>query len=207
MRKSIIFLCVLVATMMLIAGGAAANPDQPNDSAQNTTENESDEVQEASDELEADQDENETQAASGYTTTIDSNTRILEWRYVGNAFHIKFEADSPTHVTLTEAVQFEEGSGQGSIDQIRLLPGETEHRFRVESVGGEAAVTIVTDETLDEGYFVWLSTGQTATEGPLERTSSTAGWMGGLSVALIMTVLAGWQAKRKQWDEPRDIKP
>jgi hypothetical protein len=97
-----------------------------------------------------------------YETQVDSQVRVVEWSYSGGAFEIVFEntGERPTTVTVTEAVQFEEGSGQGSLKHVRLLPGETTVNIGVERAGGEAAVTITTDETNEEGYFTWLSTGE-----------------------------------------------
>jgi len=97
-----------------------------------------------------------------YETQVDSDVRVVEWEDQNGGFEIVFEntGERPTSVTVTEAVQFEEGSGQGSLKQVRLLPGETTVNIGVERAGGEAAVTITSEETNSEGYFVWLSTGE-----------------------------------------------
>lgn len=141
-----------------------------------------------------------------YDQEIDRQTRIVEWEYDTDrkGFDITIEADTRTVLTLTESVQFSEGSGSGSIFEQRLPAGTSAVFVPVEPRAGEAALTITTPASIQNSRYVYVSTGQAATGGPWSTTSSAAGWFGGLSVALTMMIGAAWQAKRRDHDTPED---
>lgn len=134
---------------------------------------------------------------------IDPTVRLLEWQYDGTQFELRIEADRSTSVTLTEVISFEEGTGSGSITTEDLARGINVVTFNVEPRDGEAAVTITTPTSLENGNYRYVSTGKVGGgQSPLEATTSTAGWLGGASVAVSMVGLAAYQVKRKNPSEP-----
>lgn len=137
-----------------------------------------------------------------YAQEIDSNLRIVEYRYSDSrdGFVIVFEADRSAQITMTEAVQFEEGAGQGRLYQQRIPSGQTEVFVSVPRRAGQAALTMTTAETLAENRFVWISTGQQG-DNPFEGTSATAGWIGGFLTTAGMMVLAIRRVRKKKRGE------
>lgn len=173
--------------------------DVPNETEQNQTDpNETDEPDEPTppDDLQRDA-----------VTHVDEDVRITAWEHDGEAFHIRFEVDGDRPVTLdwAEMIQRTEGSGSYATSTERLLPGTQTVTLPVEPVAGEAGVTLETSASRDDDRGTYLSTGVTETEaGPWSTTSSSAGWFGGLSVALSMMIAAAWQVKRRD-DEPEAL--
>jgi len=137
-----------------------------------------------------------------YAQEVDSTLRIVEYEYLDNrgGFHIVFEADRSKRITLTEAVQFEEGAGSGRLYQQRIPSGQTEVFVAVSRQSGQAALTLTTAETLEENRFVWISTGQQG-DNPFEGTSATAGWVGGFLTTAGMIVLAVRRVSKKKRGE------
>ena len=98
-----------------------------------------------------------------YAQEIDADTRLVEWEYDRDrgGFRLLFETDESTRITLTEAVQFGEGSGSGRIYQHRLPQGQTEVFVSVPLRAGQAAVTMTTPGSIANNRFAYVSTGQT----------------------------------------------
>lgn len=141
MRSLSIFALVGAVALVAISSGAVA---------ENVT-NESN----VSDELE------ELEEESEYLEQVDSQVRLLGHEYRDGDFRLRLEntGERPTTVTIAEAVQFSEGTGSLSIQQERLLPGETTVVIPVTPRAGEAAVTLTTSESLSEGTGTYVSTG------------------------------------------------
>lgn len=144
--RSAFFACVavaIVATTLAATGGAAAQANAPNGSGIETN---------SSINLEP-----ET-----YVQEVDSETRIVEWSYVEDrdGFEIVFEANSSKRITITEAVQFSEGSGSGRIYQERIPEGQTRIFVSVPRRAGQAAVTMTTPRSIAENRYTFISTGQ-----------------------------------------------
>lgn len=139
---------------------------------------------------------------------IDSSLVVLDWDYSESSetftIELRNEGDRPTQVTIQERTQHEEGAAQFSINRERILPGDTTISLTVEEVTGEAAVALTTSESLEEGTGVVLSTG-VYQPGPWTRTSPGAGWLGGLTIMLGMTILAGFRHMRKERNEPEEL--
>ena len=102
------------------------------------------------------------------TQEIDSNLDLVTWEYDDDreGFVLQFRADSSTQITITEAVQFSEGSGQGNIYSTRLPADTSEIFVPVPRRGGQAAVTMVTPESLDNNRFSYVSTGEQEPDRP-----------------------------------------
>ena len=145
------FACVAVALIACVAvatGAAAAQNDGPG--------------------IEINETDITTDEETVYAQEIDSETRIVEWTYNDDrgGFEIVFETNTSKRITLTEAVQFGEGSGSGRIYQNRLPQGTTEVFVTVPKRAGQAAVTMTTAESIRENRFSYISTGQTSPDRP-----------------------------------------
>jgi len=99
---------------------------------------------------------------------VDDYTTLMDWEYNDDreGFELVFRSDRSQGITITEAVQFSEGSGQGRIYQNRVPSGTAEVFVPVPRRGGEAAVTLVTPQSLQENRFTYVSTGQQEPERP-----------------------------------------
>jgi len=96
-----------------------------------------------------------------YAQEIDEDTRLVEWDYDEDreGFILVFETDSRTTMTLTEAVQFDEGAGGGRIYQQRLPAGMTEIFVSVPTRAGQAALTMTTPGSIANNRYSYVSTG------------------------------------------------
>jgi hypothetical protein len=103
-----------------------------------------------------------------YAQEIDADTRLVEFEYDRDrgGFRLLFETDESTRITLTEAVQFGEGSGSGRIYQHRLPQGQIEVFVSVPLRAGQAAVTMTTPGSIANNRFAYVSTGQTSPNRP-----------------------------------------
>ena len=188
MRKDILFFAVVGATLLCgltLTGIAAATPADNATDAANAT-NESSEVW------------------TGGTQEIDDRTRITEWEYHegSETFEITVEADRQTRLTLTEAVQFEEGAGTIAIEQQPIPSGETTFTMRVPMRADQAGLVITSSRSIDAGTGTYLSTGQTETDRPSIAWGSVQliiVGVGLLSVGATIRVV-----KKKREDEQLD---
>lgn len=150
MSRSTIFVCVAVATVLTLAvGGVVAQQDDDDGPG-----------------IEVDEttiDENETAVLE-----VDSTTRLMGWEYDDEreGFVLRFDSDDSQRITITEAVQFNEGAGSGRIYSQRIPPGASEIFVYVPRRGGQAAVTMVTSESQENNRFTYVSTGQTSPDRP-----------------------------------------
>lgn len=180
------FITVLIVVSSLLAAPIGTVEAQENNTTENTTTAEHDPNPEPE-----------------YLQQVDQNVRLMDWEYTGSEFRLVFEADRPTQVTITEAVQWTKGSGQMAIHQERLLPGQTTVTLPVAERNGKAGAVITTADSIGDGHGVYVSTGQTETnESPFERTSSTAGWIGGAGTVGFMFSFVAWREIRKEPSAP-----
>lgn len=156
--------------------------------------------------------ENETVANEstdpGFEERVDSQLVLLGWQYNAETdtftLEMENEGDRPATITITESTQQEAGSAQISILNERILPGETTLTVPVTPQAGEAAVILTTSESLEQGTGTVVSTG-IYQPGPWTQTSPTAGWAGGITIMLGMTVLAGVKKMREEHDAPEQV--
>ena len=122
----------------------------------------------AAQEIEVNETDIEIDDETVYAEEIDEDTRLVDWEYNDDreGFELRFETDSRTSITLTEAVQFEEGAGGGRIYQQRLPRGTSEIFVSVPRRGGEAAVTMTTPGSIDNNRFSYVSTGEAQPDRP-----------------------------------------
>lgn len=142
-----------------------------------------------------------------YLEQIDDRTQLLEWEYRDGEFRLRFNATVAVTLTITEAVQFQEGTGQGTIHQQTIPAGESTVTVPIAERNGKAGATITTARSIGQSRFTYVSTGQTETsESPFERTSSTAGWIGGAGTVGLMFSVVAWRELRKEPDAPEVVK-
>lgn len=108
------------------------------------------------------------ESTTEYVQEIDEDVRLVSWEYddTREGFEIVIESDRRTTITMTEAVQFSEGAGSGRYYDQRLPAGTSEVFVSVEKRGGQAALTMVTPGSAEDGRFVWVSTGETSPDRP-----------------------------------------
>lgn len=150
MRRFSVFLLVVVLALSLSFIPAAAAQENTTDDAPTL------EISEGDTDVET------------YAQEIDSALRLMEWDYDDDreGFVLTFESDTSKRITITEAVQFSEGSGSGRIYSSRLPSGVTEVFVPVQRRGGQAAVTMTTRESIAENRFSYVSTGEAKPDRP-----------------------------------------
>jgi len=146
--RSILIFCVAVSLTACIAVGGVAAQDDGSGIETNTS---------------VDVGQPET-----YAQEIDASTRLVSWSYDRDrqGFSLLFETDESTQITLTEAVQFGEGSGSGRIYQNRLPEGQTRVFVSVAPRAGQAALTMTTPGSIAQNRFAYVSTGQARPDRP-----------------------------------------
>lgn len=150
---TIVVAAVAIGAIGAAAGTAAAQENATDEPEQNATNETTRDLEDAIGQVAGDDE---------YLQEVDADLRLVEWRYEDGTFRLTFEADRSKRVTMTEAVQFSEGTGQGSIKKDRIPEGTTTVTMDVQQVGGEAAVAITTPQSIREGTFTYVSTGQAA---------------------------------------------
>lgn len=136
--------------------------------------------------------------------SIDDNLNLMSWEYNDDreGFELEFETERRTQITITEAVQFSEGSGSGRIYQTRIPSGPSEVFVPVQRRGGQAAVTMVTPASLSENRYAYVSTGEAAPDRPAldyERVQFMVLLTAGLAAGGTLGIFA-WRRE----DESRD---
>ena len=139
MRLIFFFACVAVIATIAATGGAVAQEEGITINESNVT----------------------TDEQTTYAQEIDEDTRLVDWEYDEDreGFILVFETDSRTTMTLTEAVQFDEGAGGGRIYQQRLPAGMTEIFVSVPTRAGQAALTMTTPGSIANNRYSYVSTG------------------------------------------------
>ncbi|SFC65270.1 hypothetical protein SAMN05444422_11343 [Halobiforma haloterrestris] len=175
MRRKVVLLAVVTAVLAMGMGAAAG----PVAAQENATD------QEASDEL------NETVAETqdDYLQEIDSDTRITNWEYRPGMFTITLEADAETKVSMTEAGDFEQGTGSFNYDEVELDEGTNTITFAVTDREG-AGVAIATRRSLQQGTGAFVSVGQVE-RNPFRHFGGESGLFSGV---ILTTALAGLSA-------------
>jgi hypothetical protein len=110
------------------------------------------------------------QDTTEYAQEIDKTLRLISWEYDSEreGFVLVFESDRSTTITITEAIQFEEGAGSGRIYRERIPEGQSKVFVQVRKRGGEAAVTMTTPRSIQNNRYSYVSTGTRVDRGPIE---------------------------------------
>jgi len=140
-----------------------------------------------------------------YVVAIDPITRVVSWDYSNGKFTILVEADAPQLLTISESPDVQEGAGTFNVRRTNLPRGRTEIEISAGKDAGAAVVSMTTSQCINSGTCPYLSTGERSGPSPFERTSSTAGWMGGVGISVILFGLAAYRVKNSEPDEPEDL--
>ncbi|WP_049904752.1 hypothetical protein [Natrialba asiatica] len=171
MRRIFVFVSV-VAVLLAMGMGVATIPI----AAQEDPGNASDQGNESLEDSQT-----TAEATDDYLQEIDSGTRITDWEYAPGMFTIEIEAESETEVSMTEAGDFEEGTGSFNYQETELAEGSNTITMPVTDRQG-AGVAIATRRSLQQGTGAFVSAG-TAEQNPFR----TFGGESGLFTGVIMT--------------------
>ncbi|WP_265109615.1 hypothetical protein [Halosolutus halophilus] len=150
----------------------------------------------------ADQDqpanENETVAETedDYLREIDSGTRITNWSYAPGMFTITIEADQDTKVSMTEAGDFEEGTGSFNYQEVELTEGSNTVTMPVTDRPG-AGVAIATRRSLSQGSGVFVSVGQLE-RNPFRHFGGESGLFSGVALSVSLAAIGAAYVVRSE---------
>lgn len=136
------------------------------------------------------------EANDDYLQEIDGSTRITDWSYAPGMFTITLEADEPTEVSLTEAGDYEEGTGSFNYDEVRLEEGTNTITFAVTDRRG-AGVAIATHRSLEQGGGAFVSAGQAA-QNPFRHFGGESGLFSGVLMTVLLAGIAAWYVVRSE---------
>jgi len=147
----------------------------------------------------------EIAAESNVLEDVDGNVELVGWQYEAHGeFVLEFRAERHATVTVAEAVQFSEGTGQGSLVQQRLMGGETTTVVvPVDPPGEHAAVTITTDRSIKQERFTYVSTGQAETTNPPVEWGTVQLLL--LAVGVGTSYVTHRTTRRKMDDETEEV--
>jgi hypothetical protein len=119
---------------------------------------------------------------------------------------VSWRGTTPETVTITEMVALDSGGSQRiSFKKIRLLPDErTEITVSARMKDGTAAVLLTTPQSVERSEALLVQHGAGSFD-PFAGTTSSAGWIGGVSVAVSMIGLAAVRAKRNDPEGPEEV--
>lgn len=152
--------------------------------------------------------ESEPQDIGKEDIRLDSETVITDWSYTSETFIIQLNASekpSGSSITLTQAVQLEEGATRISMKNTRIR-GESTLRIDVPRKNGQAGVSLVSERSLAESQTgVILSTGQSRSNPFNTDAPQTVAWLGAAAVTLLMGVAAFRRRIRGGRGEPETV--
>lgn len=165
MKSRLFFAAVLVATVIVVVTVPGAAVAQENETT------------------------NRTPTDPEYLERVDSDVVLLDWTFEDGVFSVRLEnrGHRPTTVTVSEAMQLEEGTGQMSIQQETLMPGETTITMPVPERDGAAALTLTTPESLRNGTGTYISTGG-GDDNPFAALGGTSGLITGIGVTVAVAL-------------------
>ena len=184
MRRVFVFATV-VALALAMGVGLWAVPIAADSPAEN-----------ASDELDEPANETAAEASGDYLQEIDGDTRITDWEYRPGMFTLEIEADEPTTVSLTEAGDFEEGTGSFNYDEVRLEEGTNSVTFAVTDRQG-AGVAIATSQSLQQGTGAFVSVGQVE-QNPFRHFGGESGLFSGIIMTVSLAGIGAWYVVRTE---------
>lgn len=196
-------------TSFALVSVAAGQEDPSTETANNTTaENDSESTDNDTGES-PDADANPGGAAgeTGEQLGVRLDDRVTVKSYEYNAekeeFTVTFNSTEPVTVTGVESrSESSEGVRSVAVTQDRTSRGESTITFEASDTNGEAEITLSTDQSIDQGRMVEISTG-VPQELPLSNVSPGSGWLGGVILAFTMFVIAAWRELKKESGEPK----
>ncbi|SIS14645.1 hypothetical protein [Natronorubrum thiooxidans] len=155
-----------------------------------------DAVNNSSDELNETANETAVEAGDDYLREIDTETRIVDWEYRPGMFTITLEADSPTKVSMTEAGDFEEGTGSFNYREFDLEEGTNTVTMPVTDRQG-AGVAIATRQSLEQGTGAFVSVGQVE-QNPFRHFGGESGLFSGILMTVGLAGVGTWYVLRSE---------
>ncbi len=166
---------LLLAVSMGMGMGSVAAQQSP---AENATENATKAGQEA---VSPDED---------FIRAVDSDTKITDWSYRPGMFTITIEANESKRLSMTEAGDFEEGTGTFNYKEVRLQEGTNSVTMPVTDRQG-AGVAIATRESLNQGSGAFVSVGQVA-RNPFRHFGGETGLLSGVALTVSLAGIGAW---------------
>ncbi|QLG51084.1 hypothetical protein [Natrinema halophilum] len=97
--------------------------------------------------------------SDNFLQPIDTETKIVDWSYRPGMFTITVEANASKRLSMTEAGNFEEGTGSFNYREVRLEEGTNTVTMPVTDRPG-AGVALATRDSLEQGTGAFVSVGQ-----------------------------------------------
>jgi hypothetical protein len=125
-------------------------------------------------------------------TPVDSRLTLTGWSYDEGTFTLNLEltGERPKTVTISESTQPARGSQQFAIRKERILPGETTIRMTTAVNGGHSALSITTEESIENERGVVVSTGEPSGRNPFRAFGGTSGLLSGVGISVLLSALA-----------------
>lgn len=152
----------------------------------------------------------EASAGRNVSIKIDKTADVVHYAWSNGQFEITIRAEIPKeNVAISESIGRSTKSGDATsgtfaIRQYDLSPGKTTVSIPARKFNGVAMVTLTTRQCIAAGSCPYLQAGG-GSPSPYERTGSTAGWLGGATVAMIMTGLAAYRIKNRNPSKPEEM--
>ncbi|WP_343232846.1 hypothetical protein [Natrinema salinisoli] len=131
-----------------------------------------------------------------YEQEIDNETRIVDWDYRPGMFTITFEADSATKISMTEAGDFEAGTGSFNYKEAGLQEGTNTVTMPVTDRQG-AGVAIATRASLEQGSGAFVSVGQVQ-KNPFSNFGGETGLFSGVALSVSLAALGAAYVVRSE---------
>lgn len=130
-------------------------------------------------------------APKGYEERVDEWVILTDWEYTGDRFLLTFESTRTVRVTISEVISREEAeAGTFSLQRRTIDNGTTTVEMPAETgPSGEAAVTITTPRSIQEGSGAFVSTGQQSSN-PFSAFGGTQGLLIGITLTCMLALLA-----------------
>jgi hypothetical protein len=141
-----------------------------------------------------------------YVGAVSPTLRIVSFSYdkQNEQMTILFESDTPDRVLVRDSLHEIRSRGFTALPEGRttnVAPGRTRITVDASPVNGDARVYIGSSN--GRGY---LSTGMES-DSPFEKTSSTAGWLGGFSTLAVMSIAAAHRQLAKDARPVEEVEP
>jgi|GEM_PF-781606 len=136
------------------------------------------------------------------TERIDSDTVLVasEWNESAGVARVTIRSETSQAVTLSDAGRFIQG-GKVPTTTVALRGGTTSTiEISVTEVDGRVGVSISTDKTPLYSEIIESDSGDGL--GVLEAVSTLQAWLGGVTIAFVWTVIAGWSVMRREGGRP-----
>ena len=140
--------------------------------------------------------EGETVSPDMYTQPIDNETTIVDWEYRPGMFTITIEAEESKKLSMTEAGDFEKGTGSFNYKEARLEQGVNRITMPVTDRPG-AGVAIATRDSLNQGTGAFVSVGQ-INRNPFKNFGGESGLFSGVVMTVAFAAIGAWYVVRSE---------